>query len=193
MVGPDTPALTAAIATVGELEKRLSDKPRPAPIDIAMRARAECLAALTAARRPASGTSSIGRSDQLLSEVSAIAGLSPVRDERGVVVTLRGGFSGTDIGRDRLTTMGRIAQAHPDFPVLVVVHSRPKSESATVSAEREQKLGETVAAALVDAGANRSHLSVEAAGTAHPSLAPGLSRDPGRSERIEIIFVDPGG
>ena len=195
MVGPDTPALTAALATVGELEKRLSDKPRPAPIDAAMRARVECLAALTAARRPASGTSSIGRSDQLLSEVSAIGGLSPVRDERGVVVTLRGGFSGVDVGRegrDRLTMMGRIAQAHPDFPVLVVVHSRPKPPPSG-SSEREQKLGDAIAAALVDAGADRSHLSVEAAGTAHPTLDPGISRDPTRSERIEIIFVDPGG
>jgi len=58
-------------------------------------------------------------------------------------------------------------------------------------ADRQQ--GDLVAKALVDAGANQEKLVVEAAGTAHPVLDPALSRAPSRNERIEIIFVDPGG
>ena len=76
MVGSDNPALTKAQTSVDDLEKRITDKPRPAPIEAAMRARAECLAALTAARRPATQASSLGKSDELLSEISAMGGLA---------------------------------------------------------------------------------------------------------------------
>jgi hypothetical protein len=57
LVGAETPTLPHAQSLVDEVEKRLTTRPRPAPIDAAMRARAECQAALTAARRPASNAS----------------------------------------------------------------------------------------------------------------------------------------
>jgi hypothetical protein len=186
MVGPETPVLQKAQGTVDDADKRLGERTRPAPIEAAMRARAECLAALTAARRPAGTTSSIGKSDQLLSEISAMGGLSPVRDDRGVVVTLRELFAASQLTKeahDRLAALGRVAQSHADFPVQVVVHG----------AGSDRQLGDTVAKALVDAGANKERLLVEAAGSAHPLLDPSLSRDPKRNERIEVIFVDPGG
>jgi flagellar motor protein MotB len=191
MVGSDNPALTKAQTSVDDLEKRITDKPRPAPIEAAMRARAECLAALTAARRPATQASSLGKSDELLSEISAMGGLAPVRDDRGVVVTLRELFTGGQLTReaqDRLAALGRVAKAHTDFPVEVVVHT---AGARAAGADRQQ--GDLVAKALVDAGANQEKLVVEAAGTAHPVLDPALSRAPSRNERIEIIFVDPGG
>src|SRR5439155_1677628 len=78
------------------------------------------------ARRPAGATSSVGKSDELLSEVSAMGGLSPMRDDRGVVVTLRELFAASQLtreGRDRLVALGRVAQSHADFPVQVVVHA----------------------------------------------------------------------
>jgi hypothetical protein len=184
MVGTETPALQKAQTGVDELDKRLGER-RAAPIEPAMRARAECLAALTAARRPAGTTSSIGKSDQLLSEISAMGGLLPMRDDRGVVVTLRELFAASQLtkeARERLAALGRVAQAHADFPVQVVVHG---------ASDRQQ--GDAVAKALVEAGANRERLLVEAAGSAHPLLDAGLARDPKRNERIEVIFVDPGG
>jgi hypothetical protein len=184
MVGTETPSLQKAQTTVDDVDKRLGERSRGAPIEAAMRARAECLAALTAARRPAATTSSIGKSDQLLSEISAMGGLSPMRDDRGVVVTLRELFAASQLtkeARERLTALGRVAQAHADFPVQVVVHS----------ADRQQ--GDAVAKALIEAGANQERLLVEAAGSAHPLLDASLARDPKRNERIEVIFVDPGG
>jgi len=191
MVGPETPVLAKAQGTVDDLDKRIGERPRPAPIDAAMRARADCLAALTAARRPAAASSSIGKSDELLSEISAMGGLSPVRDERGVVVTLRAIFAASQLtseGRDRLSALGRIAQAHADFPVQVVVHA-----AAAGSAGADRERGDAVAKALVEAGARKERVLIEAAGTAHPVIDSALTRNPTRNERVEIIFVDPGG
>jgi outer membrane protein OmpA-like peptidoglycan-associated protein len=191
MIGHETPVLAKAQGTADELDKRLGEKPRPAPIEIAMRARAECLAALTAARRPAATTSSIGKADQLLSEISAMGGLSPERDDRGVVVTLRALFSATQLtreGRDRLATLGRVAQTHADFPVQVVVHGASAKQLGT-----DRQRADAVANALVEGGANKERVVVETAGSSRPLLSPALARDPGRNERIEIIFVDPGG
>jgi hypothetical protein len=196
MLGPDTPALAKAQKSIDDLTKRLGEKPRPAPIEAAMRARTECLAVLTGARRAASTMSSIGKSDQLLSEVSAMGGLSPVRDDRGVVVTLRDIFVANQLtpsARDRLTALGRVAQAHAEFPVQVVVHSARPSLNGGADADQDRKRGDAVAQSLVEAGAKRERVFVEAAGTAHPILEPALARAPKRSDRIEITFVDPGG
>ena len=192
MLAPETPALTEAQTTSEELDKRLASSPRVAPIETAMRARSQCLSALTAARRTAGATSSIGKSDQLLAELSTMGGLSPVRDDRGVVVTVRNLFAAAELttdAREKIGSLGRVAQAHPDFPVQVVVHSAGgKAKSA-----EERKRGDVVAKALAEAGASSERMTVEAAGSAHPAIDPTASRTPSRSERIEIIFVDPGG
>jgi hypothetical protein len=195
MLAPETPALTEAQTTSEELDKRLAGSPRIAPIETAMRARSQCLSALTAARRTAGATSSIGKSDQLLAELSTMGGLSPVRDDRGVVVTVRNLFTALQLttdGKELLSALGRVAQAHPDFPVQVVVHSAGKGRSFEARAD-ERKRGDAVAKALAEAGANSERMAVEAAGSAHPTLDPTLARNPSRSERVEIIFVDPGG
>jgi outer membrane protein OmpA-like peptidoglycan-associated protein len=191
MLAPETPALTEAQATSEELDKKLAAAPRVAPIETAMRARSQCLSALTAARRTAAATSSVGRADQLLAELSAMGSLAPARDDRGVVVTVRNVFGGADLtrdGREQIGALGRVAQAHPDFPVQVVVHSAAKGKTAD-----ERKKGDAIAKALAEAGAKSDRVSVEPAGAAHPVLDPGVARNPTRSERIEIIFVDPGG
>ena len=48
-----------------------------------------------------------------------------------MVVTLRGLVAGggklTKLGSERLQALGRVAKAHPEFPVLVVVHSAGKN------------------------------------------------------------------
>ena len=196
MLAPETPALAEAQTTSEELDKRLAGSPRVAPIETAMRARSQCLSALTAARRTAAATSSVGKSDQLLAELSTMGGLSPMRDDRGVAVTVRNLFAAAELttgAREQLGALGRVAQAHPDFPVLVVVHSAGGKGKSTEARSEERKRGEAVAKALAEAGARSERMTVEAAGSAHPALDPTASRNPSRSERIEIIFVDPGG
>ena len=196
LLAPETPALLEAKATSEELDKRLSAAPRVAPIETAMRARAQCLSALTAARRSAGATSSVGKSDQLLAELSSMGGLAPVRDDRGVVVTVRNLFAAAQLtsdAREQLGALGRVAQAHPDFPVQVVVHSAGVKGRSLELRDDERKRGDAVAKVLTEAGATSERLAVEAAGSAHPILDPGVSRSPSRNERVEIIFVDPGG
>jgi outer membrane protein OmpA-like peptidoglycan-associated protein len=196
MLAPETPALTDARTTSEELDKRLSAGPRVAPIETAIRARAQCLTALTVARRTAGATSSIGKSDQLLAELSTMGGLSPARDDRGVVITVRNLFATAQLtsdAREQLGALGRVAQAHPDFPVQVVVHSAGAKGKTSQARDEERKRGDTVAKVLSEAGAASERIAVEAAGSAHPILDPSVSRTPSRSERIEIIFVDPGG
>jgi outer membrane protein OmpA-like peptidoglycan-associated protein len=196
MLAPETPALTEAQATSEELDKRLAASPRIAPIETAMRARSQCLSALTTARRASGATSSIGKSDQLLAEISNMGGLAPVRDDRGVVVTVRNLFAAAQLtteAKEQLGALGRVAQAHPDFPVQVVVHSAGARAKTREARAEERKRGEAVAKALKEAGASTERIAVEAAGSVHPVFDPALSRDPSRSERIEIIFVDPGG
>ena len=114
------------------------------PIDEAGAARARCLDVLIRARRAAGQD---GRADTLLAELSASGEWSPVRDERGVIVTLRGVFRGVELsddGQARLKTLGQVAAAHPGFAVQVVLHdsqphvpidsdTRPPSASAAAT------------------------------------------------------------
>ena len=98
---PDPKQLEEASAALAKVEAQLGvgdgAKPPtgPAPIDEATRARAGCLAALTAVRRAATSvTLAPGAGDALLTELSAMGTLSPSRDDRGVFVALRGVFDG---------------------------------------------------------------------------------------------------
>ena len=197
MLAPDVAGLAEAQASVDDLERRLSARPHPAPIESAMRTRAGCLSVLTVARRPAGATSSIGRADELLSQVSAMAAqidpaqaeLSPLRDERGVVVTLRGPAL-AQREAEQIRALGRVAQAHPEFPVQVVVHGRATSKDDLA---RQRAQGDRIARALVEAGARAERVQVQEAGTAHPLAAAGSASAAERNERTEIVFVDPGG
>ncbi len=73
------------------------------------------------------------------------------------------------------------------------MHSAGAKGKTSQAREEDRKRGDTVAKALSEAGATSDRIAVEAAGSAHPVLDPGVARNAARSERIEIIFVDPGG
>jgi hypothetical protein len=192
LLGAESKELAAAQASVDDLVHLLSIKGRPAPIDEASRARASCLAALTAVRRSAGRESAIGRSDQLLAELSASGDVAPSRDDRGVVVTLHDSVNGSAVASSaeaRLKALGHVAAAHPAFPILVTVHDvLPGSAEA---AQRQR--GDLVAKALVAAGAAADKVAVVLAGSAKPLIDPKLAKEAKRNERIEIVFVDPGG
>jgi hypothetical protein len=196
MLDPKAQGIEAARTAAQQLGTQLSTDVKPAPIEAAMRARAECLTVLTAARRAKAGLSSTGRADELVAQLSATGDLAPWRDDRGVVVTLRDLFSGaslTDEAATRIGTLGKVALAHPQFPVQVVVHG-PKSGAGPKSeAEREKERAEAVAKVLADAGLPPEMLQTHVAGGAHPVAMPGAAKAAARNERVEIIFVDPGG
>ncbi|WP_438018573.1 hypothetical protein WMF18_05625 [Sorangium sp. So ce315] len=194
--------LDEATAAIEKLDADLAEtvgaaRAIPAPIDQASRARAGCLAALTAARRAATPvTRAPGAGDALLAELSAAGTWSPVRDDRGIVVTLRGLFAGdalTKAGEARLRELSRVAAAHPSFPVAVVVHT-----DRDVSAREEPAWAaraEAVVRALGSAqGAGASLTSQPIApflaGSAAPVVDPRGS-ERARNARVEIVFVTP--
>ena len=169
-----------------ELDELASKPPKPAPMDSALRLRSRCLAELSQARRPKSLASpSDSQEDQLLSELSS-ASYQPARDERGVVVTLRGLFDKSALAAattPKLQALARVAAQHPTFPVLVVLHTAGNSDN------QDQARLELVASALKAGGATK----VEQAfgGNAAPLVEPKRERAASMNERVEIVFVSP--
>jgi hypothetical protein len=186
LVEPSRNALAPLLAKADELRKKL-DTAAPAPIDDATALRSDCLRELTLARRPrAQAHPSQGESDALLTELSR-ADFLPFRDDRGVVVTLHapreaGKLSGKLT--EKLTELGRVARAHPEFPVLVVSHDARANS-------KDDGLGGQAVDALKSAGASR--IEARSAGSTTPVVPPERPGAPARNERLEVIFVSPGG
>lgn len=203
LVSPRAPGLAEAEATVIDLGKKLASSPKPAPIDLAGKARATCLEVLTKARR--AGGLDDAPDDALLGELSrarvsqasasgtsasASTDLTPSRDERGVVVTLRSVFKADGLSTDAETTLkelGRVAGAHPGFAIQVVLHDAA-APSATESAQNDKR-GAAVAKALVDGGASAAKTKVEQAGARAPVFDPTDPKRRGANARVEIVFV----
>jgi len=164
-----------------------------APIDGATRARAGCLGALTALRRAASPTSRApGAGDALLAAIAATNKFAPSRDDRGVGVALRGLFSGggalTPQGDARLVELGKIAAAHPGFPIEVVVHTDKPAGAREEGAIRAR--AESAIKALQKGGGATLRALPVVAGNLVPVADP-RGPDRGRNARVEIVFVTP--
>ncbi len=184
-----TAALTKVEAQIGDSAKSPAG---PAPIDEATRARAGCLAALTAIRRAATPVSRApGAGDALLTELSAMGTLSPSRDDRGVFVAFRGLFDGrgalVPAAAARLAEIGKIAAAHPAFPVEIIVHSEKPVSSKDEPGQRAR--GEVVAKAIAET-ARGARIETMLAGDAAPVVNP-TGADRARNSRVEIVFVTP--
>lgn len=175
---------------LGKLETDLAAGP-PVPIDQASRLRAGCLSVLTSIRRTKTPVSSApGAGDTLLSELSAVGNWAPSRDDRGVFVTLRGLFKGDALlpaGSARLAELGRIAAAHPSFPVLVVVH---QDKEPGKKDEGAWKTRATLVAQAIQSASASTKIETFFPGTAMPAVDP-EGADRARNARVEIIFVTP--
>jgi hypothetical protein len=191
LVLADAPGLTDAEKDAASVSDRLAKRPRPAPIDDAARARARCLDVLTRARR--GGGYDATAADGLLAELSAAGGWDPMRDERGVIVTLHEAFRGAELTQaaaSRLQELGRVAAAHPRFAVQVVVHDARTAASDGEAADA--KRAAAAVQALVRGGASDSHLRAELAGARVPIVDPSDVAARGRNERLEVVFVGGG-
>lgn len=186
LLEPNREGLTPLLGKLGEISTKLASP--PVPIDDAIAVRTSCLRELTLARRPATQKApEAGITDALLSELSN-ADLLPFRDDRGVVVTLRALFTGKDqLSQDaatKLDTLGKIAKAHPEFPLLAVVHGARGNATPQDTAQAN-----AVADALKKAGATR--VETDAAGSAEPVLDPARPGASERNARVEVVFVSP--
>ncbi|HEY4103403.1 MAG TPA: hypothetical protein VGM44_05910 [Polyangiaceae bacterium] len=186
LLDPKREALAPLLTKLTDLAAKLSTP--PAPIDDAVAVRSGCLKELALARRPVTERApEAGVTDALLAELSN-ANLLPFRDDRGVVVTLRALFNAKDQlnadGSSSLDMLGKIAKVHPEFPLLVVVHSARGNATAHDAAEAN-----SVAEALRKAGATR--VDTDAAGSAEPVLDPERPGANERNARVEVVFVSP--
>lgn len=196
LVSAESPGLAEAEAAATELEKKLEASPKPAPIDLAGRVRAACLGALTKARR--ASASQADPTDALLGEISrssdpkakSTTDLAPSRDERGVVVALRSLFQADKLsseGEAALADLGRVAAAHPNFAVQIVIHDATPPGAADIALDKRR--GEAIKKALVEAGANATKTTVEQAGARAPVVDPTDAKRRPRNARVEIVFV----
>ncbi len=185
LVEPNRTALPALSAKADELRKKL-DTAAPSPIDEATALRSDCLRELTLARRPrALAHPAQGESDALLTELSG-ADFLPFRDDRGVVVTLHAPREAGKLSSkaaEKLADLGRVAKAHPEFPVLVVNHdARPGA--------KDDGLSNQAVDAMKAAGAAR--IEARSAGSTTPVVPLDRAGAAARNERLEIVFVSPG-
>jgi flagellar motor protein MotB len=199
LVGPQAAGLAEAQDEVDKLDARLGSGAtasakggaRSEVIDDAGLARAHCLDVLTRSRRATSrdeGTDA----DALLADLSASGGWDPTRDERGVVITLRGTFQGTQLTADggaKLESLGRVAAAHPRFGVQVVVHD---AQAPSPKDDADARRAEAAVKALVTGGAAPARVKAELAGARAPAIDPGDSKLRARNERIDVVFVAGG-
>jgi len=200
LVGADAPGVVSAEGDLAKLDVDLGhgrgspergakgDGGSAEPIDEAGAARARCLDVLIRARRAAGQD---GRADTLLAELSASGEWSPVRDERGVIVTLRGVFRGVELsddGQARLKTLGQVAAAHPGFAVQVVLHdSQPH-----VPIDSDTRRADAAVKALVAAGTPAARIKAELAGSLAPVVDPADATFRSRNERVDVVFVSGG-
>ena len=186
LLDPNRESVSPLLGKVEDLSGKLATP--PAPIDDAVAVRSGCLKELTLARRPATQKApAAGITDALLAELSA-SSLLPFRDDRGVVVTLRALFDAKDQlstnASTELDTLGKVAKAHPEFPLLAVVHGAQGNAST-----RDATHAAAVADALRKSGA--PHVAAETAGASLPVLDPARPGASERNARVEVVFVSP--
>jgi flagellar motor protein MotB len=191
LIAPAADGLAQAGAALTSLVDRMDRDIHPAPIDEAASVRVRCLDVLTRARR--SRADEADHEDALLAELSASGGWDPTRDERGVLVTLRGAYTGlgtrlTDDATAKLKDLGRVAAAHPGFGVQVVVHD---ALATSTKDDRDAQRAASAVQALMTGGALAKAIDSELARAQAPVTDPNDAHERARNERLEIVFVGP--
>lgn len=199
LLDPQAKGLAEAEAGIADAEGLLggkgskvptaSGKPRQ-PIDGAAVARVACLSALSGTRRAATTSDD---PDVLFAELSAQSAQKsppapgPSRDERGVVLTLRDVFRGTDLtdaGKQALAQAALVARAHPNVAIQLVVHEAEPGATAT-----SDKRGASALQALEAGGVARARLRADSAGTNIAVVASGDPSKRARNARLDVVFV----
>jgi flagellar motor protein MotB len=184
LLGAKSDELDGAEKEAKTLDERLERSKGPSPIDAAARFRATCLRALTLARRNAPDKVS-GQADTLLAKLSE-AHWSPTRDERGVVVTLRGPFVQSDqlhAGfKEKLRDLGKLGKEGGNTSLQLVLHQGSRDGNPVPKAE-------ALLAFLVEGGWDRQRLSVENAGTRLPLVDHPAGVTDDRNGRVDVVFV----
>lgn len=190
LLKPDSTALPPLLLQLTALEKELAVGSRehhlyPRSTEL----RTQCLAQLSAVRRPAVlAHPESAQSDRLLQQLSEQGTLMVYRDDRGIVVNLsspleaNGTLSAEAAGA--LRVLGGTAQAHPRYPLLLVVHTARAAQQQTAN-----ELAANTKSALLEAGAPA--VKVQHVGNTQPVVSPSLARAAEKNERVEVVLVTP--
>jgi hypothetical protein len=196
LLAPQQATLEKARESLAKLELELSQGSKKDDLfPRATTARSACLTELTLARRPGTAKApDAGLTDRLLVELTETQKLFAFRDDRGVVVSLRGVVDGqgtpTSEGAALLALLGRTAKAHPDFPLLVVVHTAGSGTSKDKSQDKNAAvIASGVVSSLQKAGA--AVVRSDIAGSAQPVADARLPGAAERNARVEVVFVSP--
>lgn len=176
--------IDAKFHALDTLDEQLKQGRVPAPVDIAIRVRSECLQELTLVRRPAVMSQPQGTSgDELFVKLSS-AHLTPSRDDRGVSVTYHDAFAANGLApaaREALRQLESVIKASPETPILVVVHSGKSNPT------RDEARGKMAAELLKQLGAQNTDIRV--VGDRLPVLDRRRPGAESHNERLELVFV----
>ncbi|MEZ4410073.1 MAG: hypothetical protein R3A52_26895 [Polyangiales bacterium] len=183
MLGADDAALATATRRMTESEREgLTPTQQLTTAGAAYTAAEEALRTFRASRpTPANAT----RGADLSTALSQAGGLDPHRDERGVVLVLRGLFTGATLSpasRARVETLSRVLRTHADARVRVEAFAGGPARAAAEARARAQ--ADALATALAGAGVARER--IQSAGVYR--LPNGQRGD----DRVEVVLVLPG-
>ena len=191
LVSGEAPGLTDAESARAKVDAALEKPAHPVPIDAAARARVACLGTRSRGRG-ARRAATRGAPTSFDGVLSATGKWDPSRDERGVVVTLRGAFKGTDLADGvaaKLQELGRVAAAHPAFAVQIAVHD---AQAPGAKDDADSKRAAAASKALVDGGATAAKIDTQLPGARVPVVDPGDAKMRPRNDRLEVVFVPVG-
>ena len=143
----------------------------------AMAAREGCLRALGDVKKEDAAKASVS-ADTLFDDLSRAAWL-PVRDERGIVVTLEG-----DPPEDKLKALARVALAHPGFLVQIVGHDEAVGKAASRIDVAKRVLSKE--------GVAEASFCSHDAGPRLPIVHPRDAQAKVKNRRLEVVFVSKG-
>ena len=151
--------------------------------------RADCLQRLTLVRRPETKKDpESAESDRLLKALSETGKLFAYRDDRGVVVNLPSPLSVqgslSESATEALKILAGTAKAHPDFPVLLVIHTAKNGQE-----KRAEQISAAVQAALENGGVAK--LTIQDVQDSQPAVSSRLQGSAEKNERVEVIFITP--
>jgi len=185
LLGAPAESLDQKFSGLDALDDQLKQARVPAPIDVAIRMRAECLHELTLVRRANVMAQPQGTTgDELFVKLST-ARLTPSRDDRGVSVTFFNAFAANGLApsaSEAIRQLGPIIKAYPDVPLLVAVHA------ASANQPNDEARGRAAVEALKQLGAAKT--DVRLVGDRLPLLDPHKAAAPEpRNDRLEVVFV----
>ncbi len=180
-------SLAPLVLELDALDAKLTKNALPAPIDDATRLRSRCLSELGQVRRPRTAATPAGGGDALLAALSATWARPPATTGAWSSLCATRSAPTTDWtskGGDQLRVLAEVAKAHPEFPILVVLHT-----AKGAGGDREKKRLDLAITALRTAGAPKVDGVIGGDNT--PIVEPGRPGAGDRNARLEVVFVAP--